>query len=422
MVEKLRAAWQSRRGVVTVAAVLAVATASFGVARILRTDSAIPTAEVQRGEFVDWVQLRGEVKALQSAVLTAPSGAGDIQIIKLTPNGHPVKKGEAVVRFDTTALQTNLDQRRSEWKQAEAEIEGARAQSRLAEEQDQTGLVRARYDVERARLDTTKAEVISEIEAGKNRLNLGGAEQRVREVEQKQASDKAGAAADIEIKKQKRDKALFEVKRAERNIAAMTLVAQVDGLITLLPNWRARGGFGGGAAPEFKEGDRAWPGAAVAELPNLATLHVSLRVDETDRGRLALGQTARVRVDAVPDKEFPARVEEIGALAKPDFSGWPPTRNFDIGLQLTAAETRLRPGMSATARVAVERTPDAILIPAEAVFSRGGRTVAYVRRGSEFDERVIAVARRSAGRVLVARGLNPGEHIALKDPRAEERK
>ena len=401
------------------AAVVVVATGSFGVLRSFRPfGSKVPTAEVKLGEFVEHVQLRGELKALKSVLLMAPSGAGDLQIVKLAKNGTPVKKGEVVVQCDLTTLERQFDQKRSELKQAEAEIERSRAQARLQEEQTLTELLKARYDVERAKLDASKQEILSKIEGEKNKLKLADAEQKLREIEEKLKSDRAASAAEIESRKQKRDKALFDVRQAERAIASMTLRAPVDGMVTLLPNWRA-GGFGGNA-PEFREGDRSWPGAAVAELPDLSTVRVAARIDEADRGRLKPGQLSTVRVDAVPDKELTGRVAEISPLAKPDFSGWPPIKNFDVVVRLDQVDPRLRPGMSATARVAVERVPNSILIPAEAVFQKGGRAVAYVLASqgfrTRFEERMIEVARRGNGQLVVARGLRPGERVALKDP------
>src|SRR6476646_3871940 len=65
----------------------------------------VPTADVKRGEFVDYVQIRGEIKALHSVQLTAPSIAGDLQIVKLVPTGTMVKAGDVVVQFDTSNLQ-----------------------------------------------------------------------------------------------------------------------------------------------------------------------------------------------------------------------------------------------------------------------------------------------------------------------------
>jgi len=416
MSPNLKSEWSRRRWSLVALALVLVSSVAWAVVHWARPALKVPTAEVRLGEFVDYVQIRGEVQALKSVVLNAPSGGGeDIEIVKLVHSGTTVKKGEVVAQFDTTKLQITLDQTRSELKQAEAEIEQTRAQSRLTEEQDRTDLMKARYDVERAKLEVSKQEIVSKIEGEEAKVKLADAEQKLRETEEKAKSDKEASAANLEAKEQKRNKARFEVEQAERNIAEMTLRAPGDGMITLLSNWRS--GMFSDNAPEFKEGDRPWPGAGIAELPDLSAAKVTARVEESDRGRLKEGETASVRVDAVPDKEFTGRISEISALAKVDFSGgWPPKKNFGMTLLLAQSDSRLRPGMSATARVAVERVPGSILIPAQAAFHKGLRTVAYVVSRSEFQERSIEVARRGGSDVAVTSGLKPGERVALKDP------
>ena len=413
---RLKSLWARRRWVVVSAGVVVTAATVFGVARYARAGVDVPTAEVRQGEFVDYLQIRGDVKALKSTVLTAPSGSGDMQIMKLAKNGSMVQAGDVVAVFDTTTLQRNLERKQTELKAAEAEIERARAQARLNDEATLTESVSAGYNVQRAQLDVSKQEILSQIEGEKTKLLLANTEQKQREVDQKVKSGRIANDADIASKRQKRDKVLYDVREAERQIASMTLKAPVSGMVTMLPNFRARGFFGGGSVPEFKEGDRAWPGAGVAELPDLASVRMAARVDETDRGLLKTGQKATVRVDAIPDMEFTGQLADISALAKVDFSSWPPLKNFDIAIQLEGNDPRLRPGMSATGRVAVERIPDAIIIPTEAAFAKSGRTVVYVLRGRSFEERVIEIGKRGKNELMVAKGLQAGERVALKDP------
>lgn len=419
MLAALISFWNRRRWTVLAVSAVVLAGIVFGAVRMTRASGTkLPTAEAKLGEFVDYIQVRGEVKALKSIYISAPSNAGDIQILKLAKNGSPVKKNDVVVQFDTTNQQRILEQRRSELRQAEAEIDRIKAQLRMAEEQTLTDLTKARYDVERARLDLSKAEILSQIEGEKSKYALSDAEQKLHELEQKLQSDRAGAAADIESRKQKREKSLYDVRLSESAIAAMTRIAPVDGTVTIMPNYRARGP--GGSAPEFKEGDRAWPGATIAELPDLTTIRVTGRVDESDRGRLNQDQTANVRIDAVPDKELKGRVVMISPLAKPDFSSWPIVKNFDIAAQLDEVDERIRPGMSATARIAVDRLPNSVLIPLEAVFNKNGRTLVYVFARGKFEERVIQTGRRGNGQTVVMKGLQAGERVALQDPTLKE--
>lgn len=393
----------------------------IGAVAVRRTGGPrVPIVEVKRGEFVDYVQIRGEIKALRSVQLTAPSIAGDLQIVKLVPTGTMVKAGDVVVKFDTSTLENTLAQKKSELKSAEADIEHSRAENRLLQEQQATDVLQGRYDVDRAKLDTSQQEILSEIDGAKTRLKLTDAEQKFKELQQKNTSTKASGDAEIDSKKLKRDKALFDVRVTERQIASLTLRAPSDGMVTIMPNFRARNWMNGSSTPDFKEGDRAWGGAVIAELPDLSVVRASARVDEGDRGRLSPAQTATVRIDAIADKEFHATVAEISPLAKVDYSSWPFTKNFDIAIQILDADPRIRPGMSATGRIAVEKIADSILVPPEAVFEKNGTSVAYVLHGSEFEERAVQVARRAKAELLIASGLQAGEKVALRDPMQEK--
>jgi RND family efflux transporter MFP subunit len=382
--------------------------------------AAVPTAEVKRGEFVDTIQIRGDVQALHSIQLNAPSIAGDLQIVKLVPTGTMVKKGDVVVQFDPAALQRTLAQQRSVLKSSEADIEHSRAEAKLSHEQQSTDLLQAGYDVDRAKLDSSKQEILSEIDGAETKLKLSDSQQKLKELQQKDVSTQQSASAEIESKKQKREKSAFDVKLTERQIELLTLRAPTDGMVTIMPNFRARNWTNGNSTPDFKEGDRAWPGAVVAELPDLSNVRMSARVDESDRGRLRSAQSAAVRIDAISDKEFQAQVSDISPLAKVDYTSWPFTKNFDIAIQILEKDARIRPGMSASGRIAVEKIPDGILVPAEAVFEKNGRSVAYVLNGSRFEERAVQVTRRGKSQLLIGSGVRPGEKVALKDPTQEK--
>jgi HlyD family secretion protein len=404
--------WSRLLGVL---AVLALAGAGFGAFRWLSATPKIPTAEVKVGEFTDYLELRGQLKAIRSITVNAPADAEDLQILHLIRDGSRVKKGDVLVQFDVTKLKAELAQDRSALKAAEAESIRTKAQSRLTTEQDRTDVLKDGYDVESAKLDASKGEIVSKIEGAEAGLQVDNTQSILAAAQQKSNSDQAGAAADLQGKLDKIAKARYDVQQAEHRIAVLTLRAPIDGIITVLPNFRA-GGFSGGAQA-FKEGDSAWPGAAILEIPDLSTLRVAARVDETDRARIALGQTAAVRVDAVPDREFHGRVATISTLATVDFSGgWPFPKNFELSVGLDDLDARLRPGMNATARIAVEKIAGAVLIPTEAAFQKSGETVAYVLHGSRFEARTIQVSKRGESQLVVASGLRPGELVALRDP------
>jgi len=237
----------------------------FGTLRLASPAAKLSTAEVKRKEFVDYLEVKGEVKALHSAIITAPYGAGDLQIVKLAANGAKVKKGDVLVEFDNTTMKQKLAQDQSTLKSAEAEIQQSRASARLKEEQDLTDVMNAKFAAQKARLDASKQEIVSVIEGEEAKLKLADAEQKVKETEAKLSADRSAASADLATKKQKHDQAAFQVQQDEHSVALLTLRAPLDGVVSLQNHWQPQGG-----PTPFKPGDRAWPGAAIARPADFA--------------------------------------------------------------------------------------------------------------------------------------------------------
>ena len=361
------------------------------------------------------MQLRGEIKAMKSMTISAPPDAGDLQIIKMVADGAQVKQGDVIAEFDPSKTQQDLAQDQSVRKSAQAEIDQVRAQGRLTEEDDSTAVTKAGYQVELAKLDASKAEIISKIDGEEAGLKLADAEQALRQAQAQLQSDRMLDNATVQSKKGAGNKADYDAQRATHALSTMTLRAPMNGTISLIPVWHD-----GNVSP-FKPGDRAWSGAPMAELPDVKSLRISARVDETERGRLSLAQPVSVQLDAIASRQFTGKIERIGTIATSDFSaGWPFPQNFDVEIALDQTDPRLKPGMTAQITVIVDRVRNAITIPAQASFLKSGQTVAYVWNGSTFQEHVIQVERRSRDRVLISSGLRAGDIVALKAPSVKE--
>jgi HlyD family secretion protein len=406
---KRRWKWAAGCGLVAVVAMVLLGS------RLAKTEPRIPTSKVVRGTFQNVLTVRGTVKARRSVVLNAPMRAGQLMIIKLAPDGQSVKKGDVIVQFDASKLEQTLSDDKSALETAEAQIHQSAAQAQLTDQKDVTDLMTARYTLQSAQLDASKSAILSVIDGKEAEIKVSDAKLAVRQAGEKLKMDRAAAAADLADQKEKRDKALFDVKRDETALAKMSLRAPLDGVVSVLSHWTPNGRH------PYRLGEQAWPGAGIAELPDLSTLYFNTRADEIDRSRLKAGQTAQARVDALPGQEFPCRVEQISTLASLDFTAsWPFPRNFEVEVSFLHENPKLRPGMSATARVAVGKIAEAIQIPTQAVFQKDGRAVAFVLRGGKFEARPIQVSQRGEGMVVVAAGLTPGEDVAMEDPTRKE--
>ena len=401
----------NRRGAILAFLIVVTAAGLYTMRSSASVAADIATTAVERGPFIDYLPVRGEIRPERSIVLTAPSaGGGDMQIIQLVSNGATVKAGEVVVVFDTTNQQRTLEQKTSELKQAESELAKAHAEQQRRARAAAAELEGARSTAARHRLDLQAAELLSKVDAEKRSIVVANAERLVKELEEKLSAEREIGAADVAIAQQKVDKTRYDVQETERLIAAFALKAPRDGMVTLMPNFRA-GGPMSRTSPEFRRGDRAWSGASIAELPDLSSVRMTLRVDEADRARLATGGRALVRVDAVPDREFEARISDISLVATPDFTSFPPVRNFDVNIALAQSDARLRSGMSATARIELDRVDSTLIIPATALVDRNGLSYVMVPSRTGVEEREVKVLRRGRDRIAVQSGLSEGDRV-----------
>src|SRR5246500_1731046 len=241
MIQRFRQLSMRSKTIVVVVILLAGSGVGLGSVRLGRRSPTVPTIEVKRGEFLDSMQFRGEVKALKSVTISAPAEAGDLQIIKVAPEGTVVKPGDVVVEFDKTKTVQDLAQFKSALKSAEAEIGQAKAQARLAEEENKTAVLKARYDVEGAKLEASKQEIVSKIEGEEAKLKLADSEQKLREAQEKQKADEKMKQAKIASKEQASKKAQYDVMRAERALTQMSQRAPSAGTISLLQHWGGSG-------------------------------------------------------------------------------------------------------------------------------------------------------------------------------------
>src|SRR5581483_9974428 len=96
--------------------------------------------------------------------------------------------------------------------------------------------------------------------------------------------------------------------------------------------------------------------------------------------------------------------------------GATPEKTFPARATLKNLDERLRPGMSATAEVIIERDPAALLIPLRASFPQDGKPAVYVQCGQLFQLRYIQIGKSNDEDLVVTGGLKEGEMVTLENP------
>jgi len=372
----------------------------------------LPSATARKGEFQVIVRCRGELTALKSVQLIAPINVPGLQIAWQAPANSEVKAGDLVVKFDSSSSQQQLLEKQAALKQAQAALDQAITETKTTEQQDKLDTANAQVNVDKMTLEASKEEIVSRLQAEESRIDLGVAEQKLHAQEASDALHEHAGDGKIASLKRQRDKAQQDIDITNERLAKMEMHAPSAGVVVYLNNY-SQGWIN---AKPFKVGDQVWGGSGIAELPDLATLAIKGKLEEIDRGRIAVGQDVRITVDPFPEKTYDGKLSAISPLVEQSFD-WPPTRNFKATGSFDQRDSRLRPGMNGRLDITIERIPDAVSIPAAALFTHLGRPTVYVEDASGWKAREVQVIARNPDEVAIE-GIAGGTKIALAEPDA----
>jgi len=367
--------------------------ARYGLRTVLGPDPDIPVVAVERGELLLSVVINGQVGALHASVLVAPR-VRNLQITWLAPEGSRVQTGDPVVRFDSTRQQADLQDRQSALGIAETQLE--RAQKELAIQEKQLGLdlLQARRNYDEMKYDAPRLA-----DEAKFRLEL--AELSLQEKVEQQRADVEKATLEVQ-------RARDQVTLSQSELDQMTLTAPIPAMVVYLEIST------GTSTNKVQPGDSPYPGQPLVALPDLSEMVMRGVASEVDASGIENGKEAIVTVDAFPDRSYRARVTRKGTLAhRRDRDS--KINVFDVELLLLDTDPELKPGMSASAEIQVDRLEDAVSVPLEALFEKEGKPHVYLADGSP---RPVEVGRRNDRKIEVLAGLSGGERIRLVDPTA----
>ena len=185
-----------------------------------------------------------------------------------------------------------------------------------------------------------------------------------------------------------------QVALAQAQVARMRLVAPFDGTVGIR---------------SVELGDYVKDGAEVVGLEDLSSLFVEFTLPERHLPRVRPGQPVEVRLDAVPDTLYAARVDALDAQV--DTNGRALRVRAALQDLTAAARAPLRPGMFARARVVFESRSGATVVPEEALVPLGGRQLLFKvvtgEDGKPVAKRLDArLGLRLPGRVEIIEGLS----------------
>jgi RND family efflux transporter MFP subunit len=355
----------------------------------------IPTMPVHKGEFIISLNANGSIDAKRAHMITTPRVRG-LQVTWLAPEGSMVQAGDPVVQFDATQQLADVAERESQLKIAEKTLERAKQELAIQEKQLTLELKKAERNYNEKKHEAPKMAEEARIELELAQLNSEARLDQIR--------------ADVSKAELEVQRARDQLDRANRELAQTTINAPIPGMVVYLEIWK------GGQMAKVQEGDSPWPGQGLVNIPDLSEMVVKATVSEVDASKVDSGQQVVVSLDAFPDVQFEGLVNNKSTLARRKEPG-SKINVFDVEVGITGNDERIKPGMSASCRVIVERIPGVISVPLEAVFEKEGEVVVYLDNKRK---QPVEVGRRNDMEIEIVSGLEGDERICLVDPTLEE--
>jgi multidrug efflux pump subunit AcrA (membrane-fusion protein) len=308
---------------------------------------------IEEGQWVEKGQLLAQIRSKPLLI--------DIQAAKATL----AKYMEELRELEQGSRPEEIEEARAAWKRAEAEYELARREAARRKDLFEQQVI----SIEEYQIATTSARAaaqkVAETRAIYERIAAGPRQEKI---EQARAQVEAQKAA---------------VARLEDRLAQTSIRAPFSGVVvkehTEVGQWLA-------------------PGDPVVELLDLSTVEITVPVPERYIARVRKGDEIAVALDALPGRTFRGRVVQIIPQADAE------SRTFPVKVYVANRDGLIKSGMFARAKFPVERGRQALVVPKDALVSRGPIDILFI------------VADGRARQVAVRRGPATGSFVAVEGP------
>ncbi|MFP6597785.1 MAG: efflux RND transporter periplasmic adaptor subunit, partial [Candidatus Hydrogenedentota bacterium] len=167
----------------------------------------------------------------------------------------------------------------------------------------------------------------------------------------------------------------------------------------------------------LEEGQNAYDRQELIHLLTDSLTKAAISVGESDVGKVKIGQRVRITVDALPGEEFVGHVASIAILPDGESKWKGVSANvYKTEVFIDSGGSALRPGMSCHAEILVAQYQNTAFVPVEAVTHVNGRSTVYIEHDGTIEERTIEVGLANEKYIQVAANLSEGERVLVAPP------
>jgi HlyD family secretion protein len=336
-------------------------------------------------------------------------------------SGDPVKKGDLLLELERSTEERAIGQAKAALQAALARLAQARARATLAEGNATSRRSAAEASVRAARVRSSEMsdrsarlrrllakELVSgaECEAAESASAQAESELTAAEMRLKEAAAECDALdlyrQEVVLAEAQAESARIDLAGARQRLAEVRIVSPIDGTVT------RRSVQAGQVIPSAPPGTA---GMLVMTVSDLTRICILASVDESDVGRIRVGQEATAIADAFPGERFAGRVSRIGSRGV-NVSN---VVTFEVRIEIQGEnQSLLRPEMTANVQIRADERSGVLLVPAKAVIRKGdGQAVRVRGKDGGVEERAVETGVTDGTSLEIRKGVSEGEMVLV---------
>ena len=332
-------------GIVVVALLGAIAYANLNFKK--ETGAEVTVEKIQKRDLEAIVSASGKIQPKRLVNISAETMG---KVVGLAVNeGEPVKQGQFLLQIDPRNLQTAVDSREASLAASRSSIEELKRtleNSRVALKTSQDNLKR-QSDLFKAGLTTKEVFDRAQDDEKARQGDVNRIQQSITTAETRLKNDQAN------------------LETAKYDLNKVRVVSPINGIVT---------------KRNIEEGETAVigtmnnAGTVLLQIADMSVIQAEVEVDETDIPSVLVGQEAKIKIDAFPEKSFKAKVTEVGNSPITTTGATTRATNFKVVVTLEEAVPDVRPGFTCTAEITTATRKQVVSVPIQSTTVREGRT------------------------------------------------
>ncbi len=390
--------------------VVAIAVVSIFLSKVSVSSDTYIT---KRGNLEAKVSCMGEIQGEKATLIELPPvlcdrelRIWDMKIVDLIQEGKSVKKGDYIARLDESVIMNPMRENMQQKERMDSDLRNMKIDSAVVLTQKRENITNALLDLQYKRIDVEQSK-----------FDAGAQQRKAQMAYQKAEIDLERMKRDylLERNKQKTQVSRMEdrvayydkmIKKYQEAMASTRILAPEEGIVMFAKDWMGK---------RLNKDSYVGPwNPLIATLPDMSVVVSESYVKEIDIAKVNVGDSVSITIDALQGKQFPGKIYHIATIGEDH-------KNFDmkvfkVMIRFNHSDKDLKPGMTSTNNIILQKYNDALIVPLEAVFSENGDSFVYLKNGGSWSKQLVKTGADDETNVVILEGLNAGDKILMHKP------